>query len=102
MSKRPRMLASDIWEIIAPILRECPEECKVTSITEIDVSEDMSIATVYISALEKPEVAVEFLESRAKELQKKLTSLHRRRIPKLRFRVDEIIEKANRIDEMLD
>jgi len=102
MSKTSKMLASDIWEIIAPILRECPEECRVTSITEIDVSEDLSIATVYISALEKPEVAVEFLESKVKELQKKLTGLKRRRVPKLRFRVDETIEKANRIDEMLN
>jgi len=101
MSKRPKMLASVIWEIIAPILRECPKECRVTSITQIDVSEDFSFATVYISALEKPELAVEFLESKSKELQKKLVSLERRRVPKLRFRVDEVIKEGNRIDELL-
>ena len=101
MSKRPEMLASVIWEIIAPVLRECPEECRVTSITQIDVSEDFSHATVYISALEKPELAVSFLKSRSSELQKKLTGLKRRRIPKLRFRVDETVLKGNKIDEML-
>ena len=101
MSKRPAMVGSVIREIIAPVLRDCPPECGMVSLTRIEVSEDFSYATVYVSALTEPERAVTFLEERRVSLQAQLGGLRRKRIPKLRFRIDRSGEKENRIDDLL-
>lgn len=102
MSKRPNMLASVIREIIAPVLRECPQECGMVSITEVEVSPDFSHATVYITALQQPDVALQYLGKRQSFLQKQIGAIPRAKVPKLRFRLDTKIEQANRIDELLD
>lgn len=95
------MLASVIREIIAPVLRECPEECGVVSITEVEVSDDFSYATVYVSALMEPDSALKFLEGKQFELSRLLGQLYRKRIPALRFRLDPRTERGNRIDTLL-
>ena len=102
MSKRTNMLASVVREIIAPVLRECPTECGIVSITEVEVSSDFSYATVYISALQEQKSALEFLEKRRNALQRSLSSMHRAHIPMLRFRIDDRAEKGKRIDELLN
>ncbi|MDD3897041.1 MAG: ribosome-binding factor A [Candidatus Peribacteraceae bacterium] len=101
MSKRSAMLGSVIRGIIAPVLRECPPECGVVTITDVVVSEDFSYATVSVSALQSPESALKFLEGRVGELQKKLGALRRRHIPRLRFRLDRTAERGDRIDTLL-
>ncbi len=95
------MLASVIREVIAPALLRCPKECGITSITEVEVSEDFSHATVFVSALEHPEAALKFLESILPELKTAVGSLYRSRIPELRFKIDPRIEKGNAMDDLL-
>ncbi len=95
------MLASVIREIIAPVLRECPPECGIVSLTEVDVSRDFSYATVYFSSLKEQELAFNFLEEKRPALQREMGKLYRKRIPILRFRLDSSIEKGNRIDDIL-
>ena len=102
MSKRTLMLASTVRELIAPVLRSCPAACGIVSITRIEISPDASYATVYISALEKSEEALSFLETERLDLQRKLSKLPRRVIPKLRFRIDDTIERGMRIDKLLN
>ena len=101
MSKRPAMLGSVIKKIIAPVLRECPPECGIVSITEITVSRDFSYADVLISALNNPEDAITFLEKKKQGLQRSMSSLYRKRIPTLRFKIDPRTERGGRIDELL-
>ncbi|MCA9370789.1 MAG: ribosome-binding factor A [Candidatus Peregrinibacteria bacterium] len=101
MSKRPKMLASVVREVIAPVVRLCPQECKMVSITEVDVSEDFSYATVYISALDHADLALSFLESRLPELKTKMGSLYRKRIPELRFRIDPLTARSGKLDSLL-
>lgn len=101
MSKRSSMLSSVIRDIISPALRECPQECGVVTITEIEVSDDFSHATVYISALLESDLALKFLKGKEKVLQRKMSSLNRKRIPILRFRLDHNSERGQRIDELL-
>jgi ribosome-binding factor A len=98
---RPAMLASVIREIIAPILRECPRECGIVSMTEIEVSPEYSYVTVLISALKEPKLALQFLDRQAPRLQKGLGILRLRKTPHLRFRIDEAIERGERIDQLL-
>ena len=101
MSKRTEMLASVIREAINPVLLECMPLFGVVSITEVDVSDDVSFATVYISALEEPEKALQYLQKKQRSLQKSLVRLERNKIPKLRFRIDERTERGQRIDQIL-
>lgn len=101
MGKRPKMLASVIREVIAPIVRVCPPECKMVSITEVEVSEDFSYATVYISSLEDEPTALSFLESKLPSLQRSLGTLYRKRIPEIRFRIDPRTDRGGHIDDLL-
>lgn len=101
MSKRTEMLGSVVRSLIAPILRECPRECGIVSLTRIDVSADASYATVFVTALRQPESALDFLHNRRKDLQKKLSTIPRRKVPVLRFRLDREMEQSNRLDELL-
>lgn len=101
-SKRPAMIGSVIREVVAPLLRECPQECGIVSLTEVEVSADLSYATCLVSALMHPDLAVEYLVSRRKNLQTALgRTLQIHRVPILRFRIDPRIEKGARIDELL-
>ena len=101
MSKRSAMLGSVIREIIAPVLRECPPECGVVTITNVVVSEDYSYVTVSVSALNAPASAVGFLEGQTRKLQRELGVLERKRIPHIRFRLDHASEHGSRIDALL-
>lgn len=101
MGKRPKMLASVIREVIAPVLRECPKKCKIVSITEVEVSSDFSHATVYISALEHEDTALTFLSDKLPELTQQMGSIYRKRIPELRFRLDPLTEQGGKIDALL-
>lgn len=74
----------------------------MVSITEVVVSEDFSYATVYVSALEKPEVALRFLEKKLPALKTEMGSIYRRRIPELRFKIDTKIDRGGKIDELLN
>ena len=102
MPRRPAMLASVIRKLIAPELPHCPKECGIVTITEVDVSRDFSYATVYVSAIAHPDRALEHFEDRARELQHRLGVLKRKRIPLLRFRIDQRSERAARLDALLN
>ncbi|MDA0376202.1 MAG: ribosome-binding factor A [bacterium] len=95
------MLASVVRDVISPILHLCPKECKMVSITEVEVSEDFSYSTVYISALEEPEKALKFLGKKLPSLQSALGKIHRNRVPELRFCIDPRIDRGNRVDDLL-
>lgn len=94
-------MASVVRKMIAPVLMECPVECGIVSITEIEVSGDFSYVDVYISALDHPEQALAFLEAKRKELRGMLGSLGKRRVPELRFKIDPRTEQGERIDALL-
>lgn len=96
------MLGSSVREIVAPVLRECPPECGIVSITGVEVSSDLSYATLSLSALQNPEAALAFLEGKRRDLQKRLVALQTHRIPKLRFRIDRAGEQGARIEKLLD
>lgn len=102
MGKRPAMIGSVIRTIIAPALRECPPQCGIVSITDVEVSPDLSYATVTVSALTDPEAAVEFLRAKRGSLQAMLTELGSHRTPRLRFEVDRAAAGARRVEELLE
>lgn len=101
MGKRPKMLASVVREVVAPVLRDCPQQCGIVSITEVVISEDFSHATLYVTALEHTDDAITFLQKRTKDLQSKVGKIYRKKIPEIRFRSDERPEQGGRIDTLL-
>ena len=101
MKKRTDMLESSVRKLIAPVLRDCPQECGIVTITEVEISSDLSFATLSIGVLRKPEAAMEFLETRRPQLQKILGQLKTHKTPKLRFRLDTTAERGSRIDKLL-
>lgn len=101
MSKRPKMLASVVRELIAPVAQQCPPKCGVISITEVVVSDDFSYATIYISALQEPEHALQFLEKRSKEIKTRMGAIHRKKIPEIRFRIDGRVDTGERVEALL-
>lgn len=101
-SKRPAMIGSVVREVVAPLLRECPPQCGIVSLTEVEVSADLSYATCLISALSENDQALAFLVSRLKELQTALgRTLQIHRVPKIRFRIDTRGQSAERLDALL-
>lgn len=101
MTKRTDMLASVVRENVAPMLRTCPAECGIVSITRVKISPDSSYADIGISALNNPELAVKHLELHRQEIQKQLGRLERRVIPKIRFKVDKSGEAGDRVSDLL-
>ena len=96
------MLATEVRAMVAPKLRECSQECGIVTITHVDISIDASYATVYISALEKPKVALDFLNAERQDLQRRFSKMPRKKIPLLRFRMDDTSIKGMRIDQLLE
>lgn len=101
MPRRPAMLASEVRKLIAPVLRECPPECGVVTITEVDVSPDSSVITVRVSALKQHPMALAFMQERKGALRCALKALHMHRIPELRFALDLRSEQGSRIEKIL-
>ncbi|OGJ59756.1 hypothetical protein A2881_00595 [Candidatus Peribacteria bacterium RIFCSPHIGHO2_01_FULL_55_13] len=95
------MLASEIRRLIAPVLRQCPPECGIVTITEVEASPDSSVITVRVSALKNHPMALAFMEERKGELRHALTALHMHRLPELRFEMDLRSEQGSRIENIL-
>jgi len=76
------------------------------SIVEVKVSADLSLAKVYVSmmlAKDKPAI-LKKLEQNKKEIRKELGERIRnqaRIVPELAFYIDEVEEKAMRMDELI-
>lgn len=102
-------VTSDIRMALSELLRTVkdPRVSQMLSIVKLDVSGDMSYATVYVSAIEgkeKTEESVKALNKSASGyLRRSLgSSLHLRKVPQLRFVADNSIEKSAEISKIID
>lgn len=102
-------VTSDIKICLSELLREVkdPRVSKLLSIIKLDVSGDMSYATVYVSAIEgaeKTEESVKALNKSASGyLRRELGSrMKLRKVPELRFVADNSIEHSAHISRIID
>ena len=102
-------VTSDIKIALAELLREVkdPRVSQLLSIVKVDVSNDMSYATVYVSAIEGSDATKESVKvlnkSVAGFLRKQLgASLSLRKVPELRFIADNSLEKSAEISKIID
>ena len=102
-------ITSDIKIALSDILREVkdPRVSKLLSIVKVDVSGDMSYATIYVSAIEgsdKTEESVKALNKSASGfLRRELGNrLKLRKVPELKFVADNSIENSAKISKIID
>lgn len=100
-------VASDIKFALSDLLRDVkdPRISKLLSIVKLDVSGDMSYATVYVSAIEgseKTKESVKALKGAAGYLRRELgANLKLRKVPELRFVADDSIEISANISKIV-
>lgn len=108
-SRRPDRVAAAIRESVATFLTEGVKDPRVTglvTVTGVDVTRDLRHARIHVSVLgseaEKRET-MEGLASVAGHLRARLGRTLRLRVtPELEFRYDPTIERAARIDSLLE
>ncbi len=74
------------------------------SVSDVEVTKDFDMATVFVTAL-RPDTAkdaVKALNEMAKEFRRELSKTMRvRRVPELRFRYDDSVDRGERIEALL-
>lgn len=97
-------VTSDIKLCLSELLREVkdPRVSKLISIVKLDISGDMSYATVYVSAIEGAEKTQESVKALNKSaagfLRRELgLRMKLRKVPELRFIADNSIQKSSEI-----
>ena len=101
-------ITSDIKMMLSDILRDVkdPRVSRLLSIVKVDVSGDLSYATVYVSAIEgydKTVESVKALKNAAGFIRREVCKkVKMRRSPEFRFIADDSIEYSAGIYKMLD
>lgn len=100
-------ITSDVKIALSELLREVkdPRVSKLLSIVKVDVSGDLSYATVYVSAIEGYDATVQSvkaLKGASGYLRRELGArLKLRKVPELRFIADNSIEKSADISRII-
>jgi ribosome-binding factor A len=74
------------------------------SVVDVETSRELDVATVWVTALQPDRSAevVKALKALAKEFRHQLARTMRlRRVPELRFKYDESVDKGERIEQLL-
>ena len=101
-------ITSDVKICLSELLREVkdPRVSRLLSIVKVDVSNDLSYATVYVSAIEGYDVTVQSvkaLKGAAGYLRHELGArLKLRKVPELRFIADDSIEYSANISKIIE
>lgn len=101
-------ITSDIKLALSELLREVkdPRVSKLLSIVKVDLSGDLSYATIYVSAIEGFEatvISVKALKGASGFLRRELGSrLKLRKVPELRFVADDSINISANISKIID
>ncbi len=101
-------ITQDIKITLSELLRgiKDPRVSKLLSIVKVDVSGDLSYATVYVSAIEGYETtvnSVKALKGAAGYLRREMgMRLSLRKVPELRFVADDSIEQSANISKIIE
>lgn len=106
---RIKRIASELKKEISSIINNELKDTRIspiTSITELNLSDDLQSAKVYISVLgdkEEKIKTIEGLKSSKGYIKKKLGSvMNLRHIPEIIFTLDEQIENALKMEKLID
>ena len=108
MRVRPERVAERIKREAADILESQLRDPRVTgmvSVTDVEVTQDLSFARIYVSVLASStpvDDVLRVLQSAAPFVRRQLAPrLELREVPQIRFLLDDSIERGARVDELL-
>ena len=105
-NRRIERLNEQLRREISDILRREVRDPRIgiPTITRVEVTPDLWVARVFVraagTAAERAE-ALEGLDGAAAFIRRELRGLRVRRVPELRFEIDQTLEHASRIEELL-
>jgi ribosome-binding factor A len=105
--RRPEQVAETIRQVIAEALLSEMRDPRLgfVTVTDVRVTNDLSVATVRVSVMGEPEPrdgSLAALESAAGFLRSRVSkALSTRIVPELRFELDRGLEQAARIERIL-
>ncbi len=103
--KYSSLLQKDLSEIFQKQMANAFGKAFIT-ITDVEISPDLSFAKIYLSLMlsENPSETLEMIRERKSEIRKHLGNRigkQVRIVPELAFFMDDTLERANRIDDIL-
>jgi ribosome-binding factor A len=103
--KYSRLLQRDLGDIFQKDVKNRFGKAFIT-VTDVEVTPDLALARVYLSLMlvEKPNELLEEITERKSEIRKILGNRigkQVRVVPDLQFFIDETLDRANRIDDIL-
>jgi ribosome-binding factor A len=104
--KRSDRVSAELRREIALLVHAAVREHALpsVSVSDVEVTRDLDMATIYVTALigDQSKEAVAGLNELAKEFRHVLSqSMKLRRVPELRFRYDDSVDKGERIESLL-
>ena len=103
---RTDRVSAELRRLVGSMVHEAVRDNALTSmsVSDVEVSRDFDVATVYVTALlpDKAVEGVKALNEMAKGFRHELSKTMRlRRVPELRFRYDDSVDRGERIDALL-
>jgi len=103
--KYSRLIQKDLSEIFQKQMANAFGKAFIT-ITDVEVSPDLSFAKIYLSLMlsDNPSETLEMIRERKSEIRKHLGNKigkQVRIVPEIAFFMDDTLERANRIDDIL-
>ncbi len=101
-------ITTDVKVAVSEILRDVkdPRVSRLLSVVKVDVTNDLSYATIYVSAIEgmeKTQESVKALKNAAGYIRRELGArLKLRKVPELKFVADNSIEKSSQIAKIIE
>ncbi len=104
--KRSDRVAAHLRRCLATAIHQNlpDEDTSFIAISDVEVTRDLSVATVYINTLDpsQEKLAIETLRLNAKPLRKIMASqLNTRKVPELRFKYDSSLEYGRKLETLI-
>ncbi len=103
---RSDRISAELRRLLGSMVHEAVRDHALpsVSVSDVEVTRDFDFATVFVTALlpETSKEAVKALNEMAKGFRRELSKVMRmRRVPELRFKYDDSVDRGARIDELL-
>ncbi|MBS0488045.1 MAG: 30S ribosome-binding factor RbfA [Proteobacteria bacterium] len=103
---RSDRLSAELRRLVGTLVHDAVREHALPSmsVSDVEVTKDFDSATVFVTALVPEQAAdgMKALKAMAKELRMELSKMMRvRRVPELRFRYDDSVDRGERIEALL-
>ncbi|MBR0346944.1 MAG: 30S ribosome-binding factor RbfA [Rudaea sp.] len=103
---RSDRLAAELRRLIGTMVHEVVRDNALPSmsVSDVEVTRDFDVATIFVTALlpDKAVEGVKALNELAKEFRRELSrTMKIRRVPELRFRYDDSLDRGERIEALL-